>query len=153
MADHRKVRSKDRAPVPTVVWDGQNLIPAMPYDAEALDAFPRGSRFDLKPIAKAANPLRKLYWMILAGVARASETWPDSTRLHRDIKMSLGYVTKGFDLHLKRFVDVPDSTDMDAMNDAEFQTYFDQAMRLLASHIGYDPKEVLPPQTRKPYGH
>jgi len=78
-------------------------------------------------------PQLRLYWAILQHVAEASH-WETAERLHIAIKVRLGY----FDLMQMpngKTVPVVHSASFDAMNQDEFQTYMERAVKLICEEV------------------
>lgn len=139
-------RSKESAGL--VVRKGmKGLYPASPFDAEQLDAFPVGTEFRAASLTKRSLPQHRTYWRALSGVVAATEAWPTAEHLHRALKRDLGYVTTVLGLNGKPFED-EDSTAFDAMNQEQFQAYFNTAMKRLAEVVGYDPLGWLSEKAR-----
>jgi hypothetical protein len=116
------------------------LSPVSSYDAEALDAFPQNTEFDLISRTRRSNPMNRFYWSILTDMIEATvleDTWPSSHKLHEAILISLGYVTiaHNFDGTTRQ---IPDSTAFDAMDQDDFRAYFDKATALLSRLTGID---------------
>lgn len=119
---------------------GGKLSPSTAFDAEQLDQFPRGVDLEVTvKHRKRSNPQNNLYWAILAEVVKATDKWPRSTNLHRDLKLSLGYVEKSVNPFNGAISYHADSTNFSSMPDPEFKVYFDKAMGLIASECGFDP--------------
>lgn len=88
-------------------------------------------------------PQNKLYWAILQHVAEASY-WETPERLHVALKVRLGY----FDLMQMpngKMVPVVHSASFDAMNQDEFQTYMDRAVKLICEDVlgGMDSADLI----------
>jgi hypothetical protein len=119
---------------------GGKLLPSTAFDAEQLDQFPRGVDLEVTiKHRKRSNPQNNLYWAVLAEVVKATDKWPRSANLHRDIKLSLGYVEKSINPFNGAISYHADSTDFSNMPPPEFKAYFDKAMGLIASECGFDP--------------
>ncbi len=85
---------------------------------------------------------RKLYWMLLGRVCKATGKWPNSEVLHREMVIACGY----YRTVISQFGGVyrfPDSTKMDKMAQKDFNEYFEKALEKLAEAIGIDPMELL----------
>lgn len=125
------------------------LIPATPYDAEAMMQFRNGTTFEI--FAQTEERQRRklrLYWKVLNTVVKSTGRWPRSRNLHNDIKLTLGYVTMSFDLMTRDVIRTPDSTAVNEMSPEEFDEYFTRAMDLLATKIGVDPMVLIEESSR-----
>jgi hypothetical protein len=72
----------------------------------------------------------------------ATDAYPTPQKLHKALKRALGYVEMIPDLNGGEFEDV-DSIAISAMDQQEFQVYFNRAMELLAKLTGIDPMTLL----------
>ena len=118
------------------------LLPCSAYDAEQLALASNNSVFDLILIKQRSDNQRKLYWTILGKACKATDKWPNSEKLHRELKISCGY----YRTVVSQFGGIyyfPDTTAMDKMTQKEFNEYFERAMEKLAEAIETDPMELL----------
>jgi hypothetical protein len=72
-------------------------------------------------------------------VVKATNRWPSAEHLHDELKLACGFYRKAANLATGEIMLIPDSTAFDKMTQDEWQTYMDQAMKLLSSECGYDP--------------
>jgi len=131
--------TRDKPPAPIVRLEHGRLTPVHAYDAERIDAFPRGTEFDLVPRTKRSNPQNSRYWLTLAKVVEATGRWERPEVLHTALKVQLGYMEPIFGLDGKVKGMAPDSTSFAAMPHDQFRVFFDKAMAALAEAIGVDP--------------
>ena len=121
-------------------------------DARALHAkVPVGQTALLRYERNRSTPQNDLYWAVLEHVAEATE-WETKERLHAGIKLELGM----YDLMKMpngKVVPVLQSTSFADMKQGEFQTFFDNAMRLICTKVlpGYSA-EALIEETRTEKG-
>lgn len=134
-------RSKERAGL-ILRKEARGIVPASAYDAEALAAFPLGTEFDLAPRTKRSLPQHRTYWKALTEVVKATGTWPTAEHLHDALKRDLGFIDVRINLIGQPYLST-DSTAFDEMDQAAFQTYFDQAMARLTEVVGFDPLAFL----------
>lgn len=122
------------------------LVPATPYDAEALDAVKVGAAFDLVRRQKArSNPQLRRYWQILQAIVDATEIAPSSAHLHERTMIQLGYATPVLDPWKGTFTLARDSVAFDAMTQGEFNEFADRAFAALSEALGIDVADLLPP--------
>lgn len=137
---------RDKRPAPIVRKDHIGLSPVDAFFAEAIDADPIGTEYDLVKRTKRSNPQNSLYWVTLHHVVQATDIWPTAEHLHDALKRACGFLTVNYDLHGREFI-TTDSTAFDAMSHDEFKFYFDRAMEKLADRVGFDPVASLPTPT------
>jgi len=116
--------------------------PCSAFDAEQLALANNGAEFDLVLRSKRSEPHHKLYWSILGRACKATGKWPNSDKLHRELKMACGY----FQTVVSEFGGIyyfPDTIAMNKMNQQEFNEFFEAAMAKLSEAIGVDPMELL----------
>jgi len=119
------------------------LSPITRYDAEAIESCKQNQIFDLKFVSSRSNPHHKYYWTILNAVVETTGKWPTSTHLHHDIKFLTGYYKSVINEITGGVFCVVDSISFDAMNQKEFNTFFDNAMNVLSEKLEIDPMELL----------
>lgn len=76
-------------------------------------------------------------------MVKVTGKWASPENLHRDIKMTLGYREQTINLRSGEITLVPDSIALDKMDHDEFCAFMNQAMELLADHVGFDPLAFL----------
>lgn len=129
---------KPEKPVYAFIRTAQGLVPEMAYDAHALDGVKLGERVRVE-IKQFRNLGRfRLYWSMLAKVLEATDCAPTVEHLHSAIKLELGYGTP-VRLGNGMTVLVPGSIAFEAMDEAEFQGFFERAAAYLAGQFGIDP--------------
>lgn len=115
-----------------------SLVPASTYDAELVDALPKG--VDLEIIIKHRKrslPQLRAYWAGLHELVKATESYPNAKKLHEAIKFHLGYVCPLVTV-LGQTVYVPDSAAFDAMDAMEFKTFLERAQKLCLETWGFN---------------
>lgn len=121
----------------------KGLVPVSGFDMEQLINHPLGSEFKLVRLTKRSLPQHRTYWKALSIVAANDERWATAEHLHQSLKMACGLVTETFNITTGEVVLVPDSTSFEAMDQEEFQIFFDRAMASLSAAIGWDPLYFL----------
>lgn len=128
----------DAPPKPIVRKFAGRLMAISGFDAEALDAYPDGSEFDLTCRTKRSIPQHRTYWRALDKAVKATGRWQSREALHTALKVKLGRVEPVYDLQGRVIGMKPDSTAFDAMPQHEWRAYFDAAMTALSEALGYD---------------
>lgn len=124
------------------VVDRGRLVPAGPYEQEALDTYRPGSRLTVSLHQKRSLPLLKKYWAVLRDVVSNCKTpWASPDEASDAIKLALGITDTGKTVSGQWFVR-PGSISFHAMDEAAFRDFFDQAMAILARVTGIDPEEL-----------
>ena len=134
---------RDKPPLIEVVNTPRGLRPHTPMDEEQLVAVALGHVFELKPVTKRSWPQLKTYWKALGIVVKATDRWPNAEKLHRDIKLTLGYVEQSVNIETGEVTITPDSIALDKMEHEEFCAFMDRAMELLTRKVGFDPLSFL----------
>lgn len=134
---------KEKPPHIEAIMTARGLRAHTPSDAEMMVSLPIGKVFEIVPASKRSIPQLKTYWKALGLVVKVTGKWPSAEKLHRDIKMTLGYREQAVNLRTGEITLVPDSIALDKMDHAEFCTFMDQAMELLSDHVGFDPLSFL----------
>ena len=129
---------RDRPPPPIVRRTKHALMPASPYDAQELMAYPLGAEFDLVARTKRSHPQNGTYWKALTRAVEATGRWERREALHDALKVKLGYVKPIFDMDGNVTGMIPDSTKFEEMSHREFGEYMDKAMAALSEALGYD---------------
>jgi len=130
---------KDKAPPPMAVKTEKGLRPARAWDAEALSDDPFGTEYEMVKVTKRKPKQHRTYWRALSLVCKASNRWPTAEHLHDELKLACGFYRKAASLSTGEIMLIPDSTAFDKMNQDEWQSYMDHAMKLLSAECGYDP--------------
>jgi hypothetical protein len=136
-------QKKEKPPLIQVSMTPRGLRALTSDDAEKMAAIKEGSIFEIMPVTDRSTPQLKTYWKALSLVVKVTQKWPTSEKLHRAIKMSLGYVETTINLKTGEEHVVPDSIALDAMSREEFCVFMNQAMALLADTVGFDPLSFL----------
>jgi len=113
------------------------------YDAEALMAFPSSAEFELVPIVSRSRKQLGTYWMMLRRVVNATDAWPSAVYLSDEIKITLGYRHQLADMRTGEIHTSVDSIALEAMTQAEFSAFYDQAQKLLTEKLGFDTLAFL----------
>lgn len=140
---------RDKPPAPMVEKAARGFLPITAYDAELLIADAVGTEYDLIKRTKRSTPQNRLYWLMLGRIVRATDAWPSADKLHRDIKLTLGYTEPSVNLRTGEITQTPDSTAFDAMTQDEFQVYFDATVKLLAERLHFDPLAFISASERR----
>lgn len=134
---------RDKPPLIQVVKTPRGLSPLTADDAEKLVSVPLGHTFDLTPNTRRSWKQLRTYWKALGLVVRATGKWPSAEALHRDVKFTLGYRELIANLKTGEVSETVDSVALDRMEHADFCTFMDSAMKLLADQVGFDPLAFL----------
>lgn len=134
---------KDKPPHIEAIMTARGLRAHTPSDAEMMVSLPIGKVFEIVPVSQRSSKQLNTYWKALGLVVKATNKWPNSEKLHRDIKMTLGYREQVVNIRTGEITLVPDSIALDKMEPAEFCTFMKQAMDLLADAVGFDPLQFL----------
>lgn len=134
---------KDKQPHMEVVMTARGLRAHTPSDAEMMVSLPIGKVFEIVPVSQRSSKQLKTYWKALGLVVKATNKWPNTDKLHRDIKMTLGYREQAVNMRTGEITLVPDSIALDKMEHEEFCNFMNKAMELLADTVGFDPLQFL----------
>lgn len=140
---------REKPPVPMVEKSLRGFMPVTAYDAEVLMADAVGTEYDLVKRTRRSWPQLKLYWSMLNRVVKATGSWPNAEKLHRDIKLTLGFVEQSVNLRTGEIAVTPDSVALDSMSQDEFQAFFDDAVRLLTERLRFDPLAFMERSDRR----
>ena len=133
--------SKDKPPPPMVVKTPKGIKPVAAYDQEDILSHPMGTEYDLVVRSKRNWLHLKKYWAVLRSVVHNHDQWPTQRHLHMSLKFACKYYDEFLDLNTMELVKVPNSVSFDKMTQAEFEEYYEIAIKLIAEAIGYDPLE------------
>lgn len=118
------------------------LVPMDGLAEEQLWAFPERQDFNVAiTYAGKESPRRganRKYWAGLGLMARTTELWPTSRKLHELILDSLGYTTKRYKID-HSYVMEPDSISFEQMQDSDFFDFFERARMWMLSTFDVDP--------------
>ena len=134
---------KEKPPHIEVIMTARGLRAHTPSDAEMMVSLPIGKVFEIVPVSPRSNKQLKTYWKALGLVVKATNKWPTAEKLHRDIKMTLGYREQAVNMRTGEITIVPDSVALDKMEHEEFCNFMNQAMELVADTVGFDPLQFL----------
>jgi len=132
------LRRRDKPPAPIVRLDRGRLTPVTAWDAELMDAYPDSAEFDLVHRSKRSTIHNGKYWAELGQIIKATDAYPSAEHMHRWIKMRLGYTETICDPAGNPIAVMPDSTAFDKMDQAAFNVFYAQAVRLVAEVMGID---------------
>jgi hypothetical protein len=130
---------REKPPVPMVRKERHGYSPVSAYDAELLFSDAAGTEYDLVKRTKRSLPQLRLYWAMLGRVVKATGKWPTPEHLHEAIKLTLGYCREVANLRTGEVTLVADSAALDAMDADQFRVFFDDAVKLIAEQLGFDP--------------
>lgn len=134
---------KEKQPHIEAIMTARGLRAHTPSDAEMMVSLPIGKVFEIVPVSQRSNKQLKTYWKALGLVVKATNKWPTAEKLHRDIKMTLGYREQAVNMRTGEITLVPDSVALDKMEHEEFCNFMNQAMELVADTVGFDPLQFL----------
>jgi len=134
---------KDKPPHIEAIMTARGLRAHTPSDAEMMVSLPIGKVFEIVPVSQRSNKQLKTYWKALGLVVKATNKWPTAEKLHRDIKMTLGYREQAVNMRTGEITLVPDSVALDKMEHEDFCNFMNQAMELVADTVGFDPLQFL----------
>lgn len=124
------------------------LVPAGPYEQEALDTYRSGSRITVALHQKRSLPILKKYWAVLRDVVENCKTpWASPDEASDAIKLALGITDVSKTVNGQWFVR-PGSISFSSMDEAKFRKFFEDAMMILARVAGIDPEDL-----RRRYSH
>jgi hypothetical protein len=135
--------SRDKEPPPLAVKTEKGLKPFRSWDLEALLPDPIGTQYELARVSRRKPKQHRTYWKALGVVVKATDRWATSSHLHDELKIACGYYRVAKNLRTSQELILPDSTAWDKMDQAEWQTYMDKAMEMLARAVGFDPLAFL----------
>jgi hypothetical protein len=128
---------RESAPIMFRVERGR-LAPSSQFDAEALDALPRGVDLEVTIKHRRSLPQLRAYWKGMGNLIKATECHPTPEKAHEALKFDLGY-----HVPMKRLdgsiVYVVDSAALSAMTPEEFTGFFNRAKRHVIETFGFDP--------------
>lgn len=130
---------RDKQPPAIVRKSQRGISPVSAFDAEQVWNDPVGTEYDLVKRTKRSWPQLKLYWSMLNRVVKSTQGWPSAEHLSDEIKLTLGYRRKLVNLRTGEVTDTVDSIALDNMKHDEFIAYFEDAQKLLAERLGFDP--------------
>lgn len=134
---------KDKPPHIEAIMTARGLRAHTPSDAEMLVSLPIGKVFEIVPVSQRSNRQLRTYWKALGLVVKATGKWPSAEKLHRDIKMTLGYREQAVNMRTGEITLVPDSVALDKMEHEEFCNFMNKAMELVADTVGFDPLQFI----------
>jgi hypothetical protein len=134
---------KDKPPHIEAIMTARGLRAHTPADAEMLVSLPIGKVFEIVPVSQRSNKQLRTYWKALGLVVKATGRWPSAEKLHRDIKMTLGYREQAVNMVTGEITLVPDSVALDKMEHEEFCNFMNKAMELVADTVGFDPLQFI----------
>lgn len=129
------------------------LVPADPLAEEQLRAFPEGQDFNVAVTYSGKESPRRganrWYWAGLGLMAKSTELWPTSRKLHELILENLGYTTKRYKID-RSWTEEPDSVAESEMSDEDFMSFFERARSWVLIEFDTDPWQEWKDQ--KDYG-
>jgi hypothetical protein len=133
---------KDKRPSPIVALGRGGLSPVTAWDAELLADMPQGAEFDLVARSKRSAAHNGKYWVQLGHIVKATEAFPTPEKMHQWVKMRLGYVETIYGPKGEPLAVIPDSTAFAQMDQAEFNGFYERAVRLIAEEMGIDVERM-----------
>lgn len=135
---------KDTPPPPHVRKTVSGLMPVSRHASECIEEAALGALFKLTPTKGRSNKQLSWYWVALKMVAEATGKWPNSKKVHYDVKRALGYVTRRIDPFTGEEVEEVDSVAFSEMNHQEFtQQYLPKVKLLFLEQMGIDLEEMM----------
>lgn len=128
----------DKPPIPIVEKTARGLTPVTAYDAEEIDEYAIGSKFDLVCRTKRSSPQLRAYWKTLGMVVSSTGRWPSRESLHDSLKFACGRISQVYDMNGNATGFQASSISMAKMPHKEFCKYMDEAMAKLSEAVGYD---------------
>lgn len=126
------------------------LVPVGPYDEAVLGQLKRGRQFELVPIKMTDHRIaQRKYWMVLDAVVDATGSWATAAHLHEVLVRRAGFVTPSLDPSTGDYVEIRDSTALDAMSTEDFLLFMEAAFALLSEALGIDVLDLLPVKEAK----
>ena len=134
-----KLSDADRLPMLMKRTPG-GLSPVDAFDTERLDKYALGATVEVRVHQRRSTQHHRLYWAVLSRVSENCEQFPKAELLHDALKRHLGYV-KRVQTITGEVCFIPDSTAFAAMDQSEFNAFFDRAMQVIAEFVipGVDP--------------
>lgn len=129
---------------------GGKLTPVAPYDRVVVDQSRIGAQFELVPIKMTDHRIaQRKYWMVLDAVVDATGSWATAAHLHEVLVRRAGFVTPSLDPSTGDYVEIRDSTALDAMSTEDFLLFMEAAFALLSEALGIDVLDLLPVKEAK----
>ena len=125
------------------VQEDFSLKPKRALDLELVQArFKLGATVIGKYKRSRSKPQHDLYWEILRRVVKGTGRWHAPEDLHEAIKLDLRMVT-GLSMMNGEVRFIARSTSFTAMDDDEFQEFFQSAMQSIAEATGIDTDDLI----------
>ena len=122
--------------------DGQHLTAVNDAEAHALMDYPEGKDLWVSIRRKRSNAHHSLYWAMLERVISSGATrYHSAADLHKALKYEMGFVKPVRKLS-GDIVYEPDSISFDRMDQTEFNSFFETAMRLMGEYFGINPDDM-----------
>jgi hypothetical protein len=119
---------------------GSHLVPCTAFDAEMVEELGNGD-IEVSFRNRRNNEQLRAYWAYLGEVVKATECYPNSTKLSEALKFAMGYSTTMV-LFNGKVVTVADSLALSKMTAIEFTEFFKQAQRLIEERFGFTKAEI-----------
>ena len=134
---------REKPPAPIVRLEARGILPVTMGDAEEISALPNGTEFDLVKRSRRSHKHLRKYWAALGAAIKATGISPTREHLHNELKLATGYTQKMVNRATGEVHTIPDSIALDAMDQDDFNLFFETAMKMLASWVGYDPLRFM----------
>lgn len=134
-----KTPAKADAPPLTMRLENGRLVCMTPYDAERLESYAGRPYVEVYIVAPMSRLRKKWEAIVTLAVKQCKTPWKNSTIARESIKLALDHV---------RLVDVNGRIErhaesLDAMNDAEFELFYEMSMLVLQNVTGVDPETLF----------
>lgn len=129
-------------PAPKLMFErrGTALHPTDPWSLERICAYPERTPLGVTVTSARRRGKNAIYWAGLALLVDniEDEHFPTSRKLHDGILDELRMITRIWRID-GTFIEVPDSIAFDAMDDPEFEIFFEKAQALIVARWGWSP--------------
>lgn len=131
--------------LPWSLWrfTGRELVPRTPFDLDLIaEKYKEGDILRAKFAKDRSSPQHRLYWGILRAVVRSTEMWATPEDLHVAVRLDLRMV-KSIILLDGRIEFQPRSISFGAMDQGDFQKFFDQAVKRISESTGISVHDLI----------
>lgn len=117
-----------------VVWDGEAFRPFARYDEELCAELPKNTNLRAAFSRPRNIPRHRLYRVVLRLVVHNTDKFATEEALHKTLLVGCGVVEPVITVQGEILM-IPSSTAFEAMPEDEFKSYFDDAMRIIETHV------------------
>lgn len=131
--------------MPWSLWrfTGRNLEPRTPFDLDLVaEKYKEGDILRAKFAKDRSSPQHRLYWGVLRAVVKATEMWATPEDLHVAVRLDLRMV-KSIILLDGRIEFQPRSISFSAMDQGDFQKFFDNAIKRISEATGISTHDLI----------